>query len=236
MTRKTSRRFANYSKQNEDQRFNEQLPLQGKSSQQQQQLTGYSYMEKDNDSTIADMAQGFLQAQAKISDQSSAVNNLEIALLLQKCNNQLEELRRSTQGNEKGNSIGDQSSSQTPMKNMGEQKQDGKQGNKQQQQSGIATQDLSGLLTTSLQGKDNNQNTTQESSTIQNKNNSNANSGDQQNMMAVQNVSQVLAQAQYELANELENSLKKLKQVIAESEKIANNISNLLGAEGTTKS
>lgn len=51
------------------------------------------------------------------------------------------------------------------------------------------------------------------------------------NTVAVQTATQVLAQAQYELANELEASLQKLKQVINESEKIANKISNLLGED-----
>lgn len=53
--------------------------------------------------------------------------------------------------------------------------------------------------------------------------------------LTVQTASQVLSQAQYELANELEVSLKKLKQVISESEKIANKISNLLGEESSEK-
>lgn len=49
------------------------------------------------------------------------------------------------------------------------------------------------------------------------------------NGKTVETAKQILAQAQYELANELEQSLQKLKQVISESEKIANKISNLLG-------
>ena len=56
----------------------------------------------------------------------------------------------------------------------------------------------------------------------QNKNNS---------VKIAQTASQVLAEAQYELANELDASLKKLKQVITESEKIATKISNLIGQE-----
>ena len=52
--------------------------------------------------------------------------------------------------------------------------------------------------------------------------------------IAVQTAAQVLAEAQYELANELDVSLKKLKQVISESEKIADKISNLLGQGNTT--
>jgi len=51
--------------------------------------------------------------------------------------------------------------------------------------------------------------------------------------LTAQTAAQVLAQAQYELANELEASLQKLKQVIRESEQIANKISNLLGEENS---
>ena len=50
-----------------------------------------------------------------------------------------------------------------------------------------------------------------------------------------QAAAQALAQAQYELADELEASLKKLKQVISESEKLANKISNLLGEENSNQ-
>lgn len=50
-----------------------------------------------------------------------------------------------------------------------------------------------------------------------------------------QTAAQALAQAQYELADELEASLKKLKQVISESEKLANKISNLLGEENNSQ-
>lgn len=46
--------------------------------------------------------------------------------------------------------------------------------------------------------------------------------------LVLQTAAEVLSRAQYELSNELENSLKKLKQVISESEQIANKISNLI--------
>lgn len=55
------------------------------------------------------------------------------------------------------------------------------------------------------------------------------------NTKKVQTAKQILAEAQYELANELEESLKKLKQVISESEKIATKMSNLLGQESQDK-
>lgn len=53
----------------------------------------------------------------------------------------------------------------------------------------------------------------------------------QDNQLAVQTAAQVLSEAQYELSVELENSLQKLKQVISESEKLADKISKLLGEE-----
>lgn len=235
MTRKTSRRFTNYSKQSDDQQFSEQMPQQQSQQPQYQHshqpLAGYDHTERDNDSAIADMAQGFIQAQAKMSDKGANANNLEIALLLQKCNDQLEEIRRSAQGNSNSNSASNQSNKNSTVQDIGGQ-------DNKQQVSGMPSQDLQGLLASLLQGKTDNGNSATQSSTMasNSKNNNNASGGNQQNMMAVQNVSQVLAQAQYELANELENSLKKLKQVISESEKIANNISNLLGEEATKKS
>lgn len=52
---------------------------------------------------------------------------------------------------------------------------------------------------------------------------------------SVQLSSQELAQAQYELANELDASMQKLRQVICESEKIADRINRLLSARENTK-
>lgn len=51
----------------------------------------------------------------------------------------------------------------------------------------------------------------------------------------VQDAAQLLEQAQYELANELEASLKKLKQVISESESLATKISTLIAEEGSKR-
>lgn len=229
MVRKTSRRFANYSKQNEEQPSNEQL-------QPEQSTHGY-----DNNSAIADMAQGFIQAQAKMSNNIANNNNLEIALLLQKCNSQLEAIRRSAQ----------EKTTPAPNKqSFGGESQSPPDENKQQENT-ITTQELQKLLTSIGQANTSNrisqsqsqsQNQSQEQSqspaSIRKNTMGQQSSGGNspQNMMAVQTVNQVLAQAQYELANELENSLKKLKQVISESEKIADNISNLLGEETTKKS
>lgn len=252
MTRKASRRFTSYSKPNDDSYYKEQMVQQQQQNQhqyqqeqqyqsnQRQQSMSDDNGEVDNDSVIADMAQGFIQAQAKMSDNHSTVNNLEIALLLQKCNDQLEEIRRSAKGTSADQSVTNQSNSNSVTQDVGQQNQCvGGQGNTKQQGNQMPAQDLQGLLASILQGKDNNQNNKTESSTKpsnRNNNNSNSNESGEDQKKTTQTVSQVLAQAQYELANELENSLKKLKQVIAESEKIASNISDLLGEEKKTKS
>ena len=243
MPRKTSRRFTNYNKQNDDQQANEQSHQQQSNEwqqphqpQQQQQAGGYENKSNDNDSVIADMAQGFIQAQAVMTDKATSINNQEIALLLQKVNDQLEEMKRSTANSTQ---TSEQSSKNPPEQNESQQNVTSvaAQDNSSQQAEGGASKELQGLLTTMLQGKKNNENSASKSSNTQS-NDANKSTGEKssQNMMAVQTVSQVLAQAQYELANELETSLKKLKQVISDSEKLANNISNLLGEETMKKS
>ena len=246
MPRKTSRRFTNYFKQNDQQEQEEQqqYPNERKQSQQQRQQSNEFQQPQqehsgssenkanDNDSLIADMAQGFIKAQALMNvDKTMSSNNQEIALLLQKVNDQLEEIKRSSQNfaqmselNSK-NSIGQDSSQQnaaggTTQDNSSQQTDDG------------SSKKLQELLSSVLQGNNGDESSTTKSSNTQSNSNKKSNGGkNPQNMIAVQTVSQKLAQAQYELANELETSLKKLKQVISESEKLANNISNLLGEE-----
>ncbi|MBC8016857.1 MAG: hypothetical protein H7X79_14120 [Sporomusaceae bacterium] len=234
MPRKTSRRSANYSKQNDGQQSNEQEEEQ-QGQQQEQQSDRYENKANDTDSLIADMAQGFIQAQSKLAGNTASINNMEIALLLQKVNNQLEEMKNSAQSsgpkseqNKQGSNKQDSGSQNT----SGMKAQDNSQGAEEG-----PSQELQALLSSVLQGKSNKGNSEGKSSNKQSNSAEKSNLGkNQQNTMAVQTVSQVLAQAQYELANELEASLKKLKQVISESEKLANNISNLLGEETAKKS
>lgn len=243
MPRRSSRRFTNYSEKNNEQQPNEQQQSQQHqqhyNEQQQPQIQPQhsgGYENKKNDSLIADMAQEFIQAQAVMADKAMSVNNLEIALLMQKVNDQLEELKRSTPNSTQ---TGEQSNkSSTAQVSSQENATSGAaQDNSTQQADGGSSKDLQALLTSVLQGKNNNGNSANTSSNTQSNDVNKSNGGQSpQNTMAVQNVSQVLAQAQYELANELETSLKKLKQVISESEKIANKISKLLGEETTKKS
>ncbi|MDU4962124.1 MAG: hypothetical protein E6X17_15820 [Sporomusaceae bacterium] len=55
----------------------------------------------------------------------------------------------------------------------------------------------------------------------------------QQPAKTAQTAAQALSDAQYELASELDSSLQKLKQVISESEKLAEKISRLLGEDSS---
>ena len=213
MRHKTSRRFSNNGRENDQHGFDDQ---EQENNPKQQQLGNYNESNSAND-VIADMAQGFIQAQANMNDSSTHINNAEIALLLQKMNQQLDEIKKTSQNSAKEDS-----------KQQNKADTSGQENNKQ------SSADLQTLLNSVLQGKNNNQDkkqNEQETSKSQSNSSSQSPGKNQQNMINVQTVSQVLAQAQYELANELENSLKKLKQVINESEKLANNISNLLGEE-----
>lgn len=232
MPRKTSRRSANYPKQNDGQQSNEQEEPE---QEQEQQSDRYGNKAGETDSLIADMAQGFIQAQSKMAGSAASISNMEIALLLQKVNNQLEEMKKSAQGSGQTNEQNKQSSNKQEsgsQNTSGMKAPEGDQGAEKG-----SSQELQTLLSSVLQGKSNKVNGEKKSSNKQSSDADKSNGGkNQQNMMAVQTVSQVLAQAQYELANELEASLKKLKQVISESEKLANNISNLLGEETIKKS
>gem|GEM_PF-713313 len=243
MPRKTSRRTTSYSKQNDEQQADGQQNRQHSNEWQRPQSRNSDDYENntndkanDNDSLIADMAQGFIQAQAAMTDKTTSFNNLEIALLLQKVNDQLDEIKRSTPNSPQ---TGEQSSKGSTGQNSKQQNdaETTAQDNSKQQADVESSADLQALLTSVLQGKKGDDNNEKKSSKTPSNDGSKSNGGKStQNAMAAQTVSQVLAQAQYELANELEASLKKLKQVISESEKLANNIGNLLDEETMKKS
>jgi len=63
----------------------------------------------------------------------------------------------------------------------------------------------------------------------------NNSAGGQFKAAPVQNAAQLLNQAQFELSQELEASLQKLKQVIADSENLAGRISTLIGKENNSQ-
>ncbi|MDD4601827.1 MAG: hypothetical protein PHQ46_12360 [Negativicutes bacterium] len=183
----------------------------------------YSRDNNCDSSIVADLAKGFAQANMV----NVSADNEAILGLLQKVNSQLEKLQ-SGQGNQ--SESGQQQQSQQQPQQQSRQAQSGN--NTKLENEEQAKQELQNLFSKVLL---NSSDSSQNSQTSSNEANSKAKS--QTNLdssMAIKTASQVLAKAQYELANELESSLQKLKQVISESEKIANQVSDLLG-EGSNK-
>lgn len=196
-----------------------------------------------SNTTVADLAKGFANAQRSIANNSS--NDQTILELLEKVSKQLEKLQANqnedenyipyNQQNQQHNNNVQQSSQQQ----LQQQSKQGQEQSTSNQQTGridnVALQDLFGKVL--LNSYNSSQKTSHQSSSNSSKNpTNNTNSNNETPALAVQTASQVLAKAQYELANELEASLQKLKQVISESEKIANQISNLLGESSSNKS
>jgi len=167
-------------------------------------------------SNIADVVQGFVQAQANITN-NSASN--EIISLLQQVNDKLSQIQSGSEQEQQANDNNQQQSNEKP------EQQSGQQENSEQQANNMVAQELQNLFSQILQPNNTKgQNANKETDPQQE-----SKGQISTKTTAVQTASQVLAQAQYELANELEASLQKLKQVISDSEKIANQISNLLG-------
>jgi ATP-dependent exoDNAse (exonuclease V) beta subunit len=216
MEKRTSRRSI-YGKSDEEQKTKEVVDEKGT----------YGYKKNcDTNGLIADMAQGFIQAQAKVSNNTSSVSNKDIISLLEQLNSNLEEIKSSS------DKINNQSSSKKATTQQDETESSTKDDNKKQDDKELL-KELKNLVSTMLQGNNS------EDSSLKSQSNDTKKSDmkqQQQDSMAAQTVSQVLAQTQYELANELENSLQKLKEVISKSEKVATNISHLLSKENIKKS
>ncbi len=220
MERRTARRSMHYG------RTNEERPIKDDDD--------YKNNGDTTNNVIADMAQGFIQAQTK----ADSGNNKEIISLLEKLNSNLEEMKSSNDDNKKnissdaGKNTDGSSSKKLLQAKLSEQLlQSGstEQGDKE------LLQELKTLVSAMLQqGKSNNEDNSSKPQTGDTKKSDMKQQ--QQDSMAVQTVSQVLAQTQYELANELETSLQKLKEVISKSEKVATNISHLLSKENKKKS
>lgn len=189
-----------------------------------------------NNDSNNDIAQGFVQSQAAIS---GTCPNPDIISLLQKVSSQLQQLQQQqATGQIRSNSLEQSYSEQgKKLQNGGQFQKIGvtqynadqnvPSGSKQPET--MVTQELQNLFSQLLHGNTNSQSSKEQSPGINNDTINKANT------MAVQTAGQILAKAQYELANELEASLNKLKQVISESEKIANQISNLLGESNNKK-
>lgn len=182
----------------------------------------------DSNSNIADVVQGFVQAQANITNNTVASN--EIINLLQQVNSRLEQLPQfqASLGQNQQLAGNNQQASNQQASNQ----QTGQQDNSNQQANNMVSQELQNLFSQILQPN----NAQPQSSNQENTKKKESANQNPAKAMAVQTAGQVLAQAQYELANELEASLQKLKQVISDSEKIANQISNLLGESSNKKS
>lgn len=189
----------------------------------------------DTDRFIVDMAKGFVEAQAKLAPSPAApAASPEMLSLLQKISQQLEELNKS-----QGQSPKPSSQDQPEQGQAQSRQQDGAQG----RQGGAAApggndsspQDLQTLFSRLLQGENQNKAASSPGGAQGGQQGGEAQKSGKSKTVTAQTAAQVLAQAQYELANELEASLKKLKQVISESEKLADKISSLLGEEANSK-
>lgn len=172
-------------------------------------------------------------------DMTELGNSEEIVSMLEKINRQLEKMQQPEEKNTQNNAAEGTQQTTAGAGNgqpQAQGQQSGQGENGSVNASNQMTQDLQAMLSQLLQNKG------QQPAAVQagqNQANTNAASQGEQNKqpetVVAQTAAQVLAKAQYELANELEESLKKLKQVISESEKIANRISNLLGEENSSK-
>lgn len=225
MQKRVSSKIAGYAKPNQSQSQSQERP------------------QASEQDMIADMTKGFLQAQATVNNKTDQNNSQEVVELLSKINSKLESLENSLntgtadQGQAKQNT-----SSQSAQNQQTSQPQNKQPSSPNGQNESAMSQELRNLFSMMPQNNTNEQNgaanSEQSQGTGQNnqEQNQSANSDNKnQQNIAVQTVAQVLAQAQYELSNELEASLNKLKQVISESEKIAAKISNLLGEENSQK-
>ena len=168
---------------------------------------------------IADMAKGFVEAQAKISGPNDSANR-EMLQLLQKISSQLDNVQKAnsavstsqpkTTTNQSPNA---EQGAELPAANGPDQNSPGLHN--------LFNQLLSAANQNSPPQKQQN-NGSGQNQTKQ------LGIGGKQQKLAPQDAAQALSQAQYELSQELEASLQKLKQVIAESEKLADRISDLI--------
>lgn len=192
--------------------------------QKQPQFQNQESMPVDDDA-FNDMAKSLL-SQGQASRTPQQPNSQEAVELLRKINTQLENLQHSLAGNPSNGQY------QQPAQNQQWQSferlppQSQRQAAGQQAEADVS-QELRNLFSMLLQnGSQKTDLSIREQG--QEQNNRQVANSSMSNNMADATAAQVLAQAQYELSDQLEASLKKLKQVLGESEKIANDISSLL--------
>jgi hypothetical protein len=176
---------------------------------------------------IASMAKGLAQVQTGASVQSDIVG------MLSQISQQLSQLQGQPQPMDQGQGYSSGSLQQgmdgrTAEKFSGQQANSNSKGNTSQQTDPIA--ELQRLVSQLAQSNQ------QQPMPLDNPNSGvnqagRSNNQQRQQPTVVKTAAQALSEAQYELSVELENSLQKLKQVISESEKLADKIGNLLGEE-----
>lgn len=186
---------------------------------------------------IASMARGLAQAQ------SGGGNTMQqdIIGMLTQIAQQLSQLQEASQANQQGSGQNQTVSANAQTAPF----QTGQSGNTQQNQQLSAqangqqpnpADELQKLFSQLLQtGQQNSQQQGQPAASSGQGQEPGGSSNQQNKKLAVKTAAQVLSEAQFELSVELENSLQKLKQVISESEKLADKISKLLGEESTTQ-
>ncbi|MDR3564106.1 MAG: hypothetical protein P4N59_22075 [Negativicutes bacterium] len=171
------------------------------------------------DTLIADMAKGFVEAQAKLKCPPDVTNDM--VALLEKISRQLDNLQQVPVAPPSGQTVLGQGGSGM-VQNAGS----GQQTPPADQEGNAAASHLQALFAQSLQAGRTGQ---------QNPSSGGASSRGQAKATPAQTAAQALATAQYELSQELEASLEKLKKVIAESESLAGRISGMIGGESNTK-
>jgi hypothetical protein len=191
--------------------------------------------EQSTDSLIADMAKGFVAAQAQIAGQGAEGGNQEMLALLDKISRQLAQLQAKAgdgapqqqgQGGGRQQTGGNQQSSGAQQSG----------GNQQAELSALFSQLLTGNKADGGEGQGGGQSAgSGQGQAGQNRGAGQGKQGSGGKTVAARSAAQALAQAQYDLANELEASLAKLKQVISESEQLADRIGNLLGQESDSR-
>lgn len=173
------------------------------------------------DNLLIDLAKGLVDAQSQINSKTDAANDQKIVSVLEKISQQLDNITQLLSGNQA------KSGKDAQAKDVSGTGQ--AQPGSENENSGMS-QELKTLFSQLLTSKQGCPPSSQQTKGATAKKGSQA-----QPAKAAQTVPQALAQAQYELSQELDTSLQKLTQVISESENLANRISVLIGEENTGK-
>ncbi len=171
---------------------------------------------------IASMAKGIAEVQSGATDQADIVN------MLQQISQQLGQLQGQPQPINSGQPM--QESESEPVQEESAPEQD----DSSQQPDSLA--ELQRLVSQLAQNQRQQPDQTVKQNAGGKQANGQINMRKLQQKITQKTAARALNDAQYELSVELENSLKKLKQVISESEKLADKITNLIGEETSKRS